>query len=162
MACSISPPNAWPRSCSNAPSNTSCGRISLSSTATRPASSRRDCRPPFPRCSGHSATSATSSISFLTGEGAAVLAIWVGGRLIVNGRLTSGALISFILYAFLVARGFRNASDFWNEAVRSVGATEWIFALLERSPGLRLEGGETPRLVGHLTFERVRFVYPTR
>src|SRR5204863_138590 len=41
------------------------------------------------------ATSATSSISFLTGEGAAVLAIWVGGRMIVNGRLTSGALISF-------------------------------------------------------------------
>src|SRR6267378_1442863 len=41
------------------------------------------------------ATSAASSIAFLTGEGAAVLAIWIGGRLIVGGSLTAGALISF-------------------------------------------------------------------
>jgi ABC-type multidrug transport system fused ATPase/permease subunit len=109
------------------------------------------------------ATSATSSIAFLTGEGAAVLAIWAGGRLILKGQLTSGALISFILYAFLVARGFRNASDFWNETVRSVGATEWIFALLARPPARRHERGERrSRLIGRVSFERVRFAYPTR
>jgi ABC-type multidrug transport system fused ATPase/permease subunit len=109
------------------------------------------------------ATSAMSSVALLTGEGAAVLAIWVGGRLIVKGQLTSGALISFILYAFLVARGFRNAADFWNEAVRSLGATEWLFALLQRTPALPLEGGETrANFAGRLAFERLRFAYPTR
>src|SRR6266850_1441806 len=109
------------------------------------------------------ATSATSSIAFLTGEGAAVLAIWFGGRLIVGGSLTAGALISFILYAFLVARGFRNASEFWNDASRAIGATEWIVALLGRRPLMALDGGVRPdRAAGHVTFDRVDFSYPSR
>jgi ATP-binding cassette subfamily B protein len=109
------------------------------------------------------ATSAASSIAFLTGEGAAVLAIWIGGRLIVGGSLTAGALISFILYAFLVARGFRNASEFWNDASRAIGATEWIVALLGRTPTMTLQGGERPgRIAGHVTFDRVDFSYPAR
>ena len=109
------------------------------------------------------ATSAASSIAFLTGEGAAVLAIWIGGRLIVGGSLTAGALISFILYAFLVARGFRNASEFWNDASRAIGATEWIVALLGRTPAMPLQGGERPgRMAGHVTFDRVDFSYPAR
>jgi ATP-binding cassette subfamily B protein len=106
---------------------------------------------------------AASSIAFLTGEGAAVLAIWIGGRLIVGGSLTAGALISFILYAFLVARGFRNASEFWNDASRAIGATEWIVALLGRTPAMPLQGGERPgRMAGHVTFDRVDFSYPAR
>jgi len=109
------------------------------------------------------AASAASSIAFLTGEGAAVLAIWIGGRLIVGGSLTAGALISFILYAFLVARGFRNASEFWNDASRAIGATEWIVALLGRTPAMPLQGGERPgRMAGHVTFDRVDFSYPAR
>jgi len=109
------------------------------------------------------ATSAASSIAFLTGEGAAVLAIWIGGRLIVGGSLSAGALISFILYAFLVARGFRNASEFWNDASRAIGATEWIVALLGRTPAMPLQGGERPgRMAGHVTFDRVDFSYPAR
>jgi ABC-type multidrug transport system fused ATPase/permease subunit len=109
------------------------------------------------------ATSAMSSVALVTGEGAAVLAIWAGGRMIVQGQLTSGALISFILYALLVARGFRNASDFWNEMVRSLGAAEWVFRLLEREPAQPLVGGHrNAGLVGRLRFERVRFAYPMR
>src|SRR4029453_16190538 len=54
-----------------------------------------------------------SGFSFSLGESAALVAIWAGGILIVRGQLTSGALISFVLYAFLVARGFRNATEFW-------------------------------------------------
>jgi ATP-binding cassette subfamily B protein len=72
-------------------------------------------------------------------------------------------LISFILYAFLVARGFRNASDYWNEMVRSLGAAEWVFKLLERAPAQPLDGGHRRgRLTGRLRFERVRFAYPMR
>jgi ABC-type multidrug transport system fused ATPase/permease subunit len=108
------------------------------------------------------ATSAMSSVAFVTGEGAAVLAIWAGGRLIVQGQLTPGALISFILYAFLVARGFRNASDFWNEMVRSLGTAEWVFKLLDRVPAQLQGGSRRARLIGRLRFERVRFAYPMR
>ena len=106
------------------------------------------------------------SVSLIAGECAALLAIWVGGHFIVAGRLTTGALISFILYALLVARGFRNASRFTAESLRAIGATQWVFDLLERLPLIPIDGGGRPGqpsdLDGSITFERVRFRYPTR
>jgi ATP-binding cassette subfamily B protein len=102
-------------------------------------------------------------VSLIAGECAALLAIWVGGHFIVAGRMTTGGLISFILYALLVARGFRNASRFTAESLRAVGATQWIFELLERTPLIPLDGGATPEdLDGSIALEQVRFRYPTR
>ncbi len=102
-------------------------------------------------------------VSLIAGEFAALLAIWVGGHLIVAGRMTTGALISFILYALLVARGFRNTSRFTAEALRAIGSTQWVFELLDRTPHISLEGGERPtELTGSIALEHVRFRYPTR
>ena len=116
------------------------------------------------------ATSALGGVSFVAGECAALLAIWVGGSLIVRGRLTTGALISFVLYALLVARGFRNATRFSTESLRAIGATQWIFDLLERSPSVRVARGASAgeadasrrAAPASITFERVVFSYPTR
>ena len=100
-------------------------------------------------------------VSLIAGEFAALLAIWVGGHLIVAGRMTTGALISFILYALLVARGFRNASRFTAEALRAIGATQWVFELLDRVPHIPLDGGDRPAdLVASIALEPVRFRYP--
>jgi len=107
--------------------------------------------------------SALGAVSFVAGECAAVLAIWVGGHLIVSGRLTTGALISFILYALLVARGFRNASRFVAESMRAIGATHWIFDLVGATPQIPLEGGDRPEeLEPSIALEGVRFRYPAR
>ena len=109
------------------------------------------------------AASALGSVSFVAGECAALLAIWVGGTLIVRGRLTTGALISFVLYAMLVARGFRNATRFSSESLRAIGATQWIFDVLARPASQRIAGGARPAtLPASVTFEGVRFRYPTR
>jgi len=109
------------------------------------------------------AHSALGGVSFVAGECAALLAIWVGGNLIVAGRLTTGSLISFVLYAMLVARGFRNASRFAAESMRAIGATEWIFDLIGRQPSIPSEGGDrSDALDGSIAFEGVRFRYPTR
>jgi ABC-type multidrug transport system fused ATPase/permease subunit len=109
------------------------------------------------------ATSALGGVSFVAGECAALLAIWVGGTLIVRGRLTTGALISFVLYALLVARGFRNATRFSTESLRAIGATQWIFDVLDRRPSQRIAGGDRPRaLPASVTFDHVSFRYPTR
>jgi ATP-binding cassette subfamily B protein len=107
--------------------------------------------------------SVLGAVSFIAGECAAVLAIWVGGHLIVSGRLTTGALISFILYALLVARGFRNASRFVAESMRAIGATHWIFDLVGATPQIPLEGGDRPEeLEPSIALEGVRFRYPAR
>jgi len=109
------------------------------------------------------ARAAFGGVSVLAGEFAALLAIWVGGSLIVQGRMTTGAMLSFILYALLVARGLRNSTRFAAEALRAVGAIEWAFALVEQTPRIPLEGGDTPSSVdGSIAFEGVRFSYPAR
>src|SRR5262249_22704517 len=109
------------------------------------------------------AASSLGALSFVAGECAALLGIWVGGTLIVRGRLTNGALISFVLYALLVARGFRNATRFSAESLRAIGATQWIFELLGRPPSGRIRGGRQPGAVSaSIAFENVRFRYPTR
>ena len=99
----------------------------------------------------------------IAGECAALLAIWVGGSLIATGRMTTGTLISFILYALLVARGLRNTSKFAAEGLRAIGATQWIFDVLEQRPTIPLEGGARPdTFVASIAFEHVGFRYPTR
>jgi len=117
------------------------------------------------------ATSALGGVSFVAGECAALLAIWVGGNLIVRGRLTTGALISFVLYALLVARGFRNATRFSTESLRAIGATQWIFDLLDRPASGRMSRGAGRADAGRaqrraapssITFDHVVFRYPAR
>ena len=109
------------------------------------------------------ARAAFAGVSVLAGEFAALLAIWVGGSLIVQGRMTTGAMLSFILYALLVARGLRNSARFGAEALRAIGATGWAFDLIEQTPRIPLEGGEMPPAFdGSIAFEGVRFRYPTR
>jgi ATP-binding cassette subfamily B protein len=109
------------------------------------------------------ARAALGGISVIAGESAALLAIWVGGRLIVANQMTTGALISFMLYALLVARGLRSGSRFSAEALRAIGAAGWVFDLIEQQPRIPLEGGLKPAdLAGSIVFERTRFRYPTR
>jgi ABC-type multidrug transport system fused ATPase/permease subunit len=62
-----------------------------------------------------------------------------------------------------VARGLRRASDFWGEAVRGLGATQWIFETLARQPQMPLDGGvRLERVEGAVALDGVRFRYPAR
>jgi ATP-binding cassette subfamily B protein len=109
------------------------------------------------------ANSARGGVSFVVGEAAALFGLWAGAHLILQGRLTSGAVISFVLYGLLVARGLRRASEFWGEALRGLGATSWIFETLAREPRVPVDGGlRLASVEGAVTLEGVRFRYPTR
>lgn len=94
---------------------------------------------------------------------AILLALWVGGSLIVAGRLTPGAVVTFILYAGMVMAALRNVSRAAAELGRTQGATEEVFNLGERRTRMALEGGIVPNEVeGDLELEDVHFTYPTR
>ena len=108
-------------------------------------------------------TSLRSGAVLVIGEGTALFGLWAGATLILRGDMTTGALISFVLYGFIVAQAVRGASDFWGEATHGLGGTKGIFEILEREPTMPLAGGERlAQVVGAVTLERVRFRYPTR
>ncbi len=102
------------------------------------------------------ATGLASEASLLVGIGA-------GGALVAAGRLSAGSLVSFLFYAGLVVRAFRNLSRVASGLAQSHAALDRVFALLERESRMPLSGGLRPaRALGRLELEDVWFRYPTR
>ena len=109
---------------------------------------------------GIKAQARLEGFSKMSGEAAVIGGLWVGGQLILADFLTAGALISFILYAGLVARSTRSLSSFVGVALRIHGTTERIFSYLDRDTKMALQGGATPvQTEGRIEFEDVRFHY---
>ncbi|MCI0570196.1 MAG: ATP-binding cassette domain-containing protein [Myxococcaceae bacterium] len=95
------------------------------------------------------------------GAGAAVL--WYGGRLVLAGELTVGALTSFLVYTMLVAGALGALSELWADFMKASGAAERIFELLDREPSMPVKGGLTlPKVQGRVELREVGFAYPSR
>ncbi|RKH17062.1 ATP-binding cassette domain-containing protein [Corallococcus praedator] len=94
---------------------------------------------------------------------AAVAVFWYGGRLVVDGQLTVGALTSFLIYTMLVAMSLGSLADLWADFMRASGAAERVFELMDRQPAIPVDEGERPATVeGRVDFQDVRFAYPSR
>ncbi|MGA9523739.1 MAG: ABC transporter transmembrane domain-containing protein [Myxococcaceae bacterium] len=94
---------------------------------------------------------------------AAVVVLWYGGHLVLDGALSVGGLTSFLVYTLLVAFSLGALSELWADFNRASGAAERVFELVERTPAIPIAGGrQLPELRGAVRFERVSFAYPTR
>lgn len=98
----------------------------------------------------------------IAGYGSVAAVLWYGGRLVVSGELSVGALTSFLIYTLVVAMSFSGMAELWAEFQRASGAAERVFELLDRVPAIPSGGQRVPELKGHVEFRGVRFAYPTR
>ncbi|WP_229427227.1 ABC transporter ATP-binding protein [Massilia atriviolacea] len=87
--------------------------------------------------------------------------LWFGARLIGQGQMTVGDLTAFILYASMVTEAAGAIGEFWNAWMRTIGATEWIFKVINTERAQEAPAGEAG-LQGRLAFEDVAFAYPER
>ncbi|HZR10353.1 MAG TPA: ABC transporter transmembrane domain-containing protein, partial [Myxococcales bacterium] len=94
---------------------------------------------------------------------AAALVFWYGGRLVARGQMTVGGLTSFLVYTLIVAFSLGALADLWADFMRSLGAAERIFELLDRKPAMAPAGGATlPAVRGEIALDQVSFSYPSR
>jgi ABC-type multidrug transport system fused ATPase/permease subunit len=107
--------------------------------------------------------------SFYAGAmGAGYLAIaalvWLGGRAMIRGELTSGELTAFFLYTFMVAGALADVATIWGSLQRAAGATERLFAIVDTEPEIRDPADPVPLPAGGgaVRFEDVSFAYPSR
>ncbi len=107
--------------------------------------------------------------SFFSGAmGAGYLAIaalvWLGGRAMIRGEITSGELTAFFLYTFIVAGAIADVATLWGSLQRAAGATERLFAIVDTVPDVRDPDSPVPLPAGGgaIRFEQVRFAYPSR
>jgi ATP-binding cassette subfamily B multidrug efflux pump len=106
---------------------------------------------------------------------AAALTIWYGGRSVLQGSLTLGSLVAFLLYSQRFFRPISDMSEKFNILQAAMASSERIFKLLDepvtitspsstakpsrRSP--KGEGGSAEREGGrgHIVFDHVWFAY---
>jgi subfamily B ATP-binding cassette protein MsbA len=66
--------------------------------------------------------------------GGVVAVLWQGGRLVLEGALTPGALVSFLLYAITVAAAVGAMASLFGSYQEAIGAAQRVFELLEMKP----------------------------
>src|SRR5690606_39777360 len=75
----------------------------------------------------------TCALPISFGGVAAVL--WQGGRLVLDGALTPGALVAFLLYAITVAAAVGSLASLFGGYQEAVGAVRRVFRSEERRVG---------------------------
>ncbi|MFC6591068.1 ABC transporter ATP-binding protein [Deinococcus lacus] len=100
------------------------------------------------------------TMSFLT-FGSLALVLWFGGRQVMAGDLTPGALVSFLFYAIQVGGAIAGLTGLVNQFQEAAGASGRIFELLEERSELRDPAAPRPLadMRGTVQFEAVDFEY---
>ena len=99
-----------------------------------------------------------------TAFGGVTLVMWQGGRLVLAGSLTAGALVSFLLYTITIAAAISTLTSFYGAIQEAVGAVERVFEILEMTPAIAdpKDPARLPaRVRGDVEFRDVRFRYRT-
>ena len=96
--------------------------------------------------------------------GAIVAVVWFGVTLSINGEMSVGQLISFVLYSTFVGASFGGVAELYAQIQKAIGATERVFELLEEKPEpiIDINDQKVIRIKGNVSFKNVSFSYPTR
>ena len=96
------------------------------------------------------------------GFGGVVAVLWQGGRQVLAGNLTAGALVSFLLYALYVAGAVGSLASLFGAYQEAVGAARRVFDLLQTESTVK----DPPRALrlpqpvrGEIAMENVTFRY---
>ena len=93
-----------------------------------------------------------------------VAVLWLGAQDVLSGRMSSGLLSQFVLYAVLAASSLGELSQVWSEVTAAAGAAGRIAEILTVKPAIVSPPNPTPAPVrwrGQISFEQVDFIYPT-
>src|SRR5438093_1077524 len=71
------------------------------------------------------------------GFGGVVAVLWQGGRQVLAGSLTAGALVSFLLYALYVAGAVGSLASLFGAYQEAVGAARRVFDMLEAESSVK-------------------------
>ena len=87
--------------------------------------------------------------------------LWVGGRLVVSGELTSGQLVAFLLYTLMIATPIGAFTTLYAQFQQAIGASDRVFELLG-TPSEMADDADAqplPPIEGLVRFDSVTFDY---
>jgi subfamily B ATP-binding cassette protein MsbA len=103
-------------------------------------------------------------ITAFMGFGSIGALLWFGGREVLEGRLTGGELVAFLIYGGTVAASAASLIGLYTEVQAALGASKRIFQILDTPPAVSDVPGARmlERVEGRITFTRVSFSYDER
>jgi subfamily B ATP-binding cassette protein MsbA len=102
-------------------------------------------------------------ITLLTFASAAAV-VWYGGTQVIEGAVTPGDLLAFVLFAGILIGPFGSAARVFAQLKEAQGATQRVFEILDTQPEIRdaPTARALPPIIGHVRVERVSFAYDER
>lgn len=96
--------------------------------------------------------------------GAIVLVIWRGVRLMAAGEISTGELVTFIMYSIFIGASIGGLPEVVNRMLKAIGASERLMDIQdEQAEPVSLEAKKEPLTIqGAVRFEQVSFHYATR
>ena len=89
------------------------------------------------------------------------ITLWFGSFEVIQGRLTAGGLVAYLVYTMLVATPVATLAGLYAQFQSALGATERLFGLMDTEPDVADRPGAQPLppVVGEVAFHQVSFRY---
>ncbi len=89
------------------------------------------------------------------------LILWFGGREVLDGRLSAGELIAFLIYGLTVAGSFAGLISLYSQFQEALGATKRVFQILDAKPQIQDQPSavDLGAVKGAISLHRVNFAY---
>jgi ABC-type multidrug transport system fused ATPase/permease subunit len=106
----------------------------------------------------------TSALTGYLDLGSGVLILWFGGRLVYDGEMSVGELVTFQLFWNMMNSAYQNLQGLVTSFTRSAAGAEKIFSLWDSEPDIDPKKGSdiTWDVQGFLELRNVKFYYQMR
>lgn len=97
--------------------------------------------------------------------GGIVFVIWYASRMLANGDLDVGQMISFMFYTIYIGASFGGIAEMYAQLQKAVGSTERIMDIIDETIEpiqLNYSNVNQLKLQGNINFNNVAFAYPAR
>ncbi|MGB5057998.1 MAG: ABC transporter ATP-binding protein [Candidatus Promineifilaceae bacterium] len=95
--------------------------------------------------------------------GSITITLWFGSYEVIQGRLTAGDLVAYLIYTMLVAAPIASLAGLYAQFQSAIGATERLFDLLDTESDIVSlpDAPMLPAVQGEVVFADVSFAYST-
>ncbi|CAM9993357.1 unnamed protein product, partial [Hapterophycus canaliculatus] len=62
------------------------------------------------------------------------IVLFYGGQLVMEGQITGGKVVSFMIYLTSLSDGFNDMASIFSSMTQAVGAADKVFELIKREP----------------------------
>lgn len=89
------------------------------------------------------------------------ITLWFGSYEVIQGRLTAGGLVAYLVYTMLVASPIASLAGLYAQFQSALGAAERLFSLLDTTSDVETRPGalHLPSVSGQVVFDNVSFGY---